>query len=481
MRRWMAARPGSTNPAADGFCQTQCTYDMPILVDPADPLTVYTGGGGSAPLSGGVETTPSSFMKSTDGGATFVSRVRGSNPASAITALHADVHAITAWPGHAGEVWVGNDGGVWRSTNGAGVWQNLNTNLQVTQFQGCDLDPVNPAHAYGGTQDNGTNGWAGSSAWPHLDFGDGGFALIDQTNPANLVHTYFNQTQYLLGVGFTTSGFSTTQGGYFGSFSDDPATTTDGNGIGWTDRVLFYAPIHLDRGVHDTLYFGTNKLNKADAFFSQTVDSNGNGQPGIFHPLGSGATGQDLAPGGALSAIETVANAPGLDAQIIFTGSSNGHVFRSVDSGVSFTEVDVTPTLTAQYVSDIVVNPRNSQVVFQTRAGFTGATPTHNVRKSVDGGLTWADSSNGMPDIPANALAFDPIAPNTIWVGTDIGAYLSTDGGATWNPYSNGLPNVAVFDLKTSAFTHTILACTHGRGAFRLDLDAIFIDGFDGL
>ena len=28
--------------------------------------------------------------------------------------------------------------------------------------------------------------------------------------------------------------------------------------------------------------------------------------------------------------------------------------------------------------------------------------------------------------------------------------------------------------------THTVLACTHGRGAFRLNLDAIFIDGFDG-
>jgi hypothetical protein len=302
-----------------------------------------------------------------------------------------------------------------------------------------------------------------------VDFGDGGFALIDQVNPNNLVHTYFNQTANLLGVGYTTGGFATTQGGYLGSF----AATTGGNGIGFNDPVLFYAPIHLDRGMHDTLYYGTNKLYKADTFFSFA-----NQTPNIFTGLG-GVGGANLAPGGAISAIETVASI-GTDAQTIFTGSSNGHVFRSIDGGVSFTEVDVTPALIAQYVSDIVVNPRNPQIVFQSRAGFTGATPAHNIRKSIDGGATWADASVGMSDVPVNALAFDPVAPNTIWAGTDVGVYLSMDGGATWNPYSNGLPNVAVFDIKANHATDTILVCTHGRGAFRLSLDAIFIDDFEG-
>jgi hypothetical protein len=466
-------------PAADGFCQGQCTYDMPIAVDSLIPNVVYTGGAGASQTSdttnNGTELIPSQFMRSDNGlsGATavFASHVRSGDKT---TALHADMHAITPWPGHANEVWVGNDGGVWQSLDGGNNWINRNTTLQVTQFSGCDLDPVDGKRAYGGTQDNGTNGWSGSVGWPHLDFGDGGFALIDQVNPNNLVHTYFNQTANLLGVGYTTNGFAATQGTYRTSFADDP-TAGDGNGIGFNDPVLFYAPLHLDRGVHDTLYYGTNKLYKADAFFtfpSQTPD--------IFHALGTGATGQNLAPGGgAISAIETIASI-GVDAQTVFTGSSNGHVFRSTDGGVSFSEVDATPGVIAQYVSDIVVNPRNSQIVFQSRAGFSGVSPSHAVRKSVDGGTTWADASNGLPDIPVNALAFDPVAPNTIWAGTDIGVYISSDGGATWNPYSNGLPNVAVFDIKSNHATDTILVCTHGRGAFSLVLDAIFIDDFEG-
>jgi len=473
--------------AARGYCQKQCSYDLALAAEPGDPNVLYTGGAGNADTSdgtnAGVEKVPSMFMRSNDGGATFASKIRS---ADQTTALHADVHAIENWPGRPNEIWVGNDGGVWRSTDGGDHWINRNTTLQVTQFQGCDLHPTDPGRAYGGTQDNGTNGWAGSVGWPHLDYGDGGFARIDQSHPDNLVHTYFNQSSYLIGVGFTTGGFSTLQGNYFSSQADtDP---TAGNGIAYSDRVLFYAPIHLDRGRSDTLYFATNRLWKAPAFFSQTVDAQGRGQAGIFSALGSGSGGQDLTggtigagDGGALSAIETVPNpAPGMDAQIVFTGSDNGHVFRSTDGGASFVEVDALPAPIPLFVSDIKANPRNPQIVLQSRAGFSGALPAHNVRKSVDGGATWNDASVGLPDVPVNAIVFDPVAPNTAWAGTDIGVYISVDGGATWNPYSSGLPNVAVFDLVSNQATGTILACTHGRGAFRLSLDAIFIDGFDG-
>ena len=463
--------------AARGYCQGQCFYDLPLAVEPGNPAVLYTGGAGNAGGSIGAETVPSLFMRSDNGGTSFVSHVRSSD---GLTALHADMHAIAVWPGQPNRVWVGNDGGVWRSDDKGGKWVNVNTNLTLTQFTGCDLHPTSPSGAYGGTQDNGTEGYTGTVGWPHLDFGDGGYALIDQGNPNNLVHTYFNQSSYLLGVGFTTAGFSTTQGGYFGSFADpDPGV---GNGIGFSDRVLFYAPIHLDRGHSDTLYYGTNKLYRAPAFFAQTVDGGGNGQPGIFSALGSGSGGQDLTGGnGAISAIETVANVvPNTDAQVIFTGSNNGHVFRSIDGGASFTEVDALPALIPLFVSDIAVNPRNTNVVFQARAGFSTAAPYQNVRRSLDGGLTWTNASNGLPNVPVNAIAFDPVFPGQIWAGTDVGMYLSQDNGDTWIPYNDGMPNVQVVDLKANRNTHTILACTHGRGAFTLDLDAIYIDGFDG-
>jgi hypothetical protein len=49
----------------------------------------------------------------------------------------------------------------------------------------------------GGTQDNGTEFKRADGTWTRADFGDGGFALIDQSaadTNVTMYHTYFNQT-----------------------------------------------------------------------------------------------------------------------------------------------------------------------------------------------------------------------------------------------------------------------------------------------
>ena len=434
-------------PAATGYCAGQCFYDMPIYVEPGDPDVFYTGGAGTS--AQGV--IPSQFMRSDNGGASFADKVRSDDMSNA---LHADVHAITSWPGQPNRLWTGNDGGIWRSDNRGDTWINVNSNLALTQFTRGDLDPTDPDRVYGGTQDNGTMGRDGANEWPHLDFGDGGFALIDQGNPNNLVHTYFNITNALIGVGFTTNGFATTQGFYNGSFA--PA-----NGISFSDRVLFYAPIHFDRGVSDTLYFGTHRLWRADNFF---INGGAGGEFVSPNPA------QSLATTGAISAIETVANGiRGANASTIFTGASNGDVFRSTDAGANWTQVDVGGS--GLFVSDILVDPNNTSLVYRSLSGFSGS-PGQNVRKSIDGGTTWTVAGTGLPDIPVNALAFDPATPTTLWAGTDIGAYFSTDGGDSWVPHNDGLPTVAIHDLKSNPTTNRMVAFTHGRSTFLLDFES---------
>lgn len=449
--------------AANGFCQGQCFYDMPITTEPGNPDVLYTGGAGA---SAGT-TVPSQLMSSINGATSFSSRVRSTDN---LAAIHADVHAIVVDPSNPARLWIATDGGVWRSDDRMQNLVNANGNLQTMQHQGCDLHPTDPNVIYSGTQDNGTMGrTTNSSAWKHLDFGDGGFALIDQTTPNNLVHTYFNQSNGLIAVGFTTNGFTTTMGQY--SASQAPA-----NGITLSDRVLFYAPIHLDRGLNNTLYFGTNKLYRATNFFVNAAN------PNHFAVLGGGV---DLAPvaagaGNALSAVETFRNpTPSTQADLIYTGSRSGSVFRSLDAGATFTAVDVTgPNL---YVSDIVVDRTNASIVYQSRAGFgVGA----QIRKSTDAGVTWATSALGLPNIPVNALVQDPNTASTLYAGTDVGVYISIDAGANWIPFNNGMPPVAVYDMKANATTGTLVACTHGRSSYALNLtqaaDTYFRNGFEG-
>lgn len=485
--------------AADGYCQGQCWYDMPVYTPPEASTTVYAGGAGS---SGGLLPGGSSFIRSTDGGATFTDEMVAVDGNSA---LHADFHAITSWPGQPNNIWVGNDGGVFHSTDGGQHWLDANTSLQLTQFSGCDLHPTDPNAAYGGTQDNGTEAWLGDQglpglggSWSHSDDGDGGFALIDQGAPANVAHTYYNLPNTQIFVTTATNGVASGPSDY--QYAAGYIPGFENNGINGADNVLFYAPMQLDHGVTDTLYFGTDHLYIAPNFFNQAIAATnaaigGPGSPQnpppnpnyvVFTALNGGATLSPPIPPstttGAISAIQSVQNVlPGQPAKVIFVGTSDGHMWASTNSGSTFAPIDTASGQPAvrQYVSSIVTDPRNPNVVFESRAGFTGALPAHNVRRSTDGGTTWADASNGLPDIPVNAVIFDPTFPNQLWAGTDVGMYLSTNGGNTWIPYNQGVPNVAIFSLAANHRTHKILACTHGRGAFELNLDAIFIDGFD--
>lgn len=454
---------------AEGYCQNQCEYDLPIAVEPGLPGTIYTGGAGQADGIVGGEFAPSLFMRADDGW-TFYSHVRS---ADGSTALHADVHAIAIWPGEPNRIWVGTDGGVWRSDDRGDDWIDVNSGLNLTEFTRCDLDPQMANGVYGGTQDNGTDGVYDHLLglyyyWNYADHGDGGYALIDQHNSKNLVHTYFNRRNDIIGLGFTTSGINAGPHDYFHSFA---ATDSSGNGIALSDQVLLYPPIHLDRGHSDTLYFGTDHLYRAPAFFSQPIDGEGFGQPGIFTALNGGKA----MDGEAISAIETVPNSiADTDAKTLFVGSASGNVHRSTDSGQTFTVVDYK---LSTFVSDIKTDPRNPKIVFAARSNFAGSSV---VRRSLDGGSTWSDASLGLPNIPVNALVFDPFFPGKIWAGTDVGVFASRNNGDNWYPDWNSLATQVV-DLRASRTNATIVACTHGRGAYSAHIDAVFVDGFNGL
>ena len=103
----------------------------------------------------------------------------------------------------------------------------------------------------------------------------------------------------------------------------------------------------------------------------------------------------------------------------------------------------------------------------------------HVWRAAIDaaGAATWTDISgtapSRLPDIPVNSLAIEPAAPGTMYAGTDIGVFRTTDGGASWSQFSQGLPNCAVYDLKLHNPSRLLRAGTHGRGLWERKLDAV--------
>ena len=157
-------------------------------------------------------------------------------------------------------VYRGDDGGVWKSIDGGDTWVNQNnTTLRATQFQSIAVHPTDPDISIGGTQDNGSDMLlTGGTTWLHSDDGDGGFAMIDQSTPTTMYHTYFNQAGTQIGYARSLTG------GTFGSWSFlgcSGTGTTNGVSCAATVAVNFYCPTALGPGSpNNTVYLGTDRL-----------------------------------------------------------------------------------------------------------------------------------------------------------------------------------------------------------------------------
>jgi photosystem II stability/assembly factor-like uncharacterized protein len=443
-------------PAANGFAAGQGFYNLGVAVDPTNANNIYVVG-----------TLNGTFLRSTNGGMTFT-------PSN--DRLHVDSHAVAVAPSNSSIIYTGNDGGIWRSTDAGVTWlHDLNTaTFSATQFQSVAVHPTDPNFSIGGTQDNGTNFFMPNRTWTRVDFGDGGYALIDQnatnTEDVTMYHTYFNQTGNMIGFARNTKVSCATDGqwSFMGIYLPpiDPTVHCDGfkdhfNGINITDNVNFYAPMALGPGTPNTVYFGTDKLYRStDKGDTMTVVS------------------QVFAAGVPVSAIGI--SAAGDNKRIV--GLNSGKVFATITGGNPMTDVTATATtgtpgaMPAKYIARAVIDPNNANtayVVFNGNA-ITGRHiwKTTNLNNTGTSPVTWtAIDVTPFADVSVNAFVVDPADSEHLYAGTDRGVYYSPDGGASWSLYGTGLPDVAVFDLAISppaTVPRTLRAATHGRGFYEI-------------
>jgi hypothetical protein len=83
-----------------------------------------------------------------------------------------------------------------------------------------------------------------------------------------------------------------------------------------------------------------------------------------------------------------------------------------------------------------------------------------------------ANLPTGGPDF-LHVVREDPVNRDLLYVGTDVGAYLSRDRGMSWQKFMTGLPTVPVHDLKIHPRDHDLIAATHGRGIWIADVSVL--------
>lgn len=409
-------------------------YDNVIAVDPKDPNRVFTGG--------------IDVFVSTDAGRSFRPTSfwwAGGAPPSA-SYLHADQHDLVFAPGYNGTsnrtLFVTNDGGVFRTTNAraaasptvcdpsrsAFTFTNLGHGLEATQFYEGAVYPDGATY-FGGTQDNGTVRGSlarGRNGWETILGGDGGAVAVDPTN-----------TNVLYAENTGNSIQRSTDGG--ANFATASAGIND-------DGFLFIAPFAMDPSDPRRLWTGGSRIwrttNAAASWAAASA------------PIG--------AVGVAVSALAIAPTSP----ENVLVGLSSGAILRNgaaLGAGGSTGWPSAAPR--TGFVSSVTFDPTTAEVAYATYSTFGGI----HVWKTIDGGASWSPLDGGgagtLPDVPTHVLRVDPANTSHLFLGTDLGVFVSVDGGASWAIEATGFPNVVTEGLVLQG--DTLTAFTHGRGAWR--------------
>ncbi len=136
----------------------------------------------------------------------------------------------------------------------------------------------------------------------------------------------------------------------------------------------------------------------------------------------------------------------------VMTSHGDG-VYKSTDAGKTWKQLGLAKT---QHISRIVIHPKNPDIVFVAAQGqLYGRNAERGIFKSTDGGETWekvlyVDDRTGCAE-----LSMDASDPNILYAamwehqrvpwqvisgGPGSGLYKSMDGGKTWTEMTEGLP-----------------------------------------
>ena len=374
-------------------------------------------------------------VKSDDGGKTWFS-VQGRN-------AHSDNQSMWINPEQPDNLLIGSDGGADVSYDGGKTWVKVDAQ-PLGQFYTVNYDMAEPYNVYGGLQDNGTikcpstNRWQTGENCTRINGGDGMYVVVDPRDSK----TVYSGSQF---------GYYDRQG------PDGDGEVRPRRAFG--DPALRYnwnSPVILSTHNADVVYFGTNILYRS-------MDQ------GETWTAISGDLSRSKNRGDVPFASLTTLSESSLQFGLIWAGTDDGQVWVTDSSGVRWQ--DVSEKLPKdRWVSRVEASSHARDRAYVTLNGYRDDDIRAYVYRTDDLGKTFRDISKGLPAEAVNVIREDPLMENILYVGTDRGVYVSTDRGDSWQALQGELPNVPVHDLVVHPRERELVAGTHGRSIWIVDV-----------
>ena len=415
-------------------------YFSRIVVDPKDENVVVKAG-----LYGSI---------SKDGGETFEN----------LGNMHADIHDMVFDINNSDIMYVGTDGGVYRSWN-KGVTMEIVENLPLSQFYHISVDNEEPYNIYGGLQDNGS--WYGPSFaaggisakhWNAVGQGDGFRVLRHPTK--NIIYSEMQGAENVWRYDVDNNLVKTIQPLPVDGYKDY--------------RFNWNTPIETSKNNSDRLYIGSQYVHRSNdtgntwEIISPDLTTN---DPTKQNQEDSGGLSMDNSGAENHTTIFTITESP-LNENIIWAGTDDGNIQVTKNGGKSWKNVigNVSGVPKNTWVYHIEASVHDENTAYVVFDGHTSGDMKAYAYKTNDLGKTW---TNIIPN--DDVIGFtrniqeDYENPNLLFLGTELGLYITINGGDRWSKFTKNVPPVAIHYIELQSQTNDLVMGTHGRGVIIID------------